>query len=490
MTDESEGSRVHRHPDAADCLEGLPEDEAAVHPPPVRRHADGLTRCWIEDGQVRSRDVAGDGTPDALPGRSRRSSVRCRRGWRRTRARARPTWTGAGARSGTPRRAAARRRRGGAELLPGGWTRRGRRRSARPAAGRRPGIRRRRSPCLEPARPGRGGAVALPLPVVRQGVRPAGPGAWPGGRDGDAGDGERHRRDGAADGLRGGEPARRQPRRCGRVVERAAAPGAGSRRGGGPLRARGGRRRQAAGIAHAALRRRDRRPDAEGGDRGRSRQAGRRHLEDPRCQAGGGVHGRGAGPRDRRGGQGPGQRVVRLPDRRRGGAVRRPGGLGLRGAARPGGPAAGAARRGRARRRLRRGGLDHQRLRGALRGPEGHVRARPLPLPGTRLRRREAILPAGAERDRRFAEARPTSGRAGRRRPSGSWRPSGTGTRKSRRAAGISRGTSAGCGTTGTAIRASRSGAASSRADAGGSGCGSSDRERAGRRGAPTPCWR
>ncbi len=50
MTDESEGSRVHRHPDAADCPEGLPEDEAAAHPPPVRRHAGGFTRCWIEGG--------------------------------------------------------------------------------------------------------------------------------------------------------------------------------------------------------------------------------------------------------------------------------------------------------------------------------------------------------------------------------------------------------------------------------------------------------
>ncbi len=109
MTDESEGSRVHRHPDAADCPEGLPEDEAAAHPPPVRRHAGGFTRCWIEGGEVRSRDVAGDGTPEALTGRSRRSSVRCRRGWRRTRARGFRTRTGAGGRSGTPRRAAARR---------------------------------------------------------------------------------------------------------------------------------------------------------------------------------------------------------------------------------------------------------------------------------------------------------------------------------------------------------------------------------------------
>ncbi len=102
----------------------------------------------------------------------------------------------------------------------------------------------------------------------------------------------------------------------------------------------------------------------------------------------------------------------------------------------------------------------------------------------------KAILPAGAERDRRFAEARRTSGRAGRRRWSGSWHPSGTGTGKSRPAAGTSGGTPAGCGTTGSGNGASRSGAASSRADAGSSGCGPGAPAPAGRRGAPTPCWR
>ncbi len=30
MTDESEGSRVHRHPDAADCPDGLGEEGAAA----------------------------------------------------------------------------------------------------------------------------------------------------------------------------------------------------------------------------------------------------------------------------------------------------------------------------------------------------------------------------------------------------------------------------------------------------------------------------
>ncbi len=54
----SEGSRVHRHPDAADCLESLTEGEAAVHPPVVREHGDGFARCWLEGGEVRSRDVA------------------------------------------------------------------------------------------------------------------------------------------------------------------------------------------------------------------------------------------------------------------------------------------------------------------------------------------------------------------------------------------------------------------------------------------------
>ncbi|MCY4243248.1 MAG: hypothetical protein OXD36_16085 [Rhodobacter sp.] len=38
----------------------------AAHPPLVRRHGDGFTRYWIEGGEVRGRDVAGDGTPEAL----------------------------------------------------------------------------------------------------------------------------------------------------------------------------------------------------------------------------------------------------------------------------------------------------------------------------------------------------------------------------------------------------------------------------------------
>ncbi len=106
----SEGSRVHRHPDAVDCLEGLPEDGAAVHPPLVRRHADGLTRYWTGGARCGAATSRGTARRMRFWRRSRRSSVRCCRGWRRTWARARPTWTAAGARSGTPRRAAARRR--------------------------------------------------------------------------------------------------------------------------------------------------------------------------------------------------------------------------------------------------------------------------------------------------------------------------------------------------------------------------------------------
>ncbi len=56
------GKRFHRHPDAVACLEGLDEEGAAV----VRAYEGGPTRYWIEGGEVRSRDVAGDGAPEAL----------------------------------------------------------------------------------------------------------------------------------------------------------------------------------------------------------------------------------------------------------------------------------------------------------------------------------------------------------------------------------------------------------------------------------------
>ncbi len=62
------GGTQHRHPDAVDCLEGLTEGEAAVHPPVVREHEDGFTRYWLEGGEVRSRDVRRDELPLAGAG--------------------------------------------------------------------------------------------------------------------------------------------------------------------------------------------------------------------------------------------------------------------------------------------------------------------------------------------------------------------------------------------------------------------------------------
>ncbi len=189
----SEGSREHRHPDAVDCPEGLPEDEAAVHcrwsagtrtgSPDAGSRGGGGARCGAATSRGTARRMR-------FRRRSRRSSGRCCRGWRRTWARGFRTWTGAGARSGTPRRAAGRDAAGAGV--------RGLRQADGPARDAEEGL-------AHAARPGRGGAHAFPLPVVRQGVLPAGPGA---------GAGERHRRDGAADGLRGGEPARRQPRQA------------------------------------------------------------------------------------------------------------------------------------------------------------------------------------------------------------------------------------------------------------------------------------
>ncbi len=58
-----EGNRAHRHPDAVAYLESLTEDEAAVHPPVVRRHGEGFTRYWLEGDEVRSRDIGRDGLP-------------------------------------------------------------------------------------------------------------------------------------------------------------------------------------------------------------------------------------------------------------------------------------------------------------------------------------------------------------------------------------------------------------------------------------------
>ncbi len=102
--------RFHRHPDAVAYLEGLTEDEARVHPPLVRAHDGGFTRHWIEGGEVRSRDVAGDGLEHDIAG-----AVPAEFGPLLPRlaadpgSRAPPTWTPWSGRSGTPRRAAARR---------------------------------------------------------------------------------------------------------------------------------------------------------------------------------------------------------------------------------------------------------------------------------------------------------------------------------------------------------------------------------------------
>ncbi len=68
------GEGNHGHPDAVAYLDGLGEEDAAM----VCPHEGGHTRYWIEGGEVCSRDVAGDGPPEMLPGRSRRSSGRRR----------------------------------------------------------------------------------------------------------------------------------------------------------------------------------------------------------------------------------------------------------------------------------------------------------------------------------------------------------------------------------------------------------------------------
>ena len=105
-----EGNRAHRHPDAVAYLEGLTEDEAAAHPPLVRAHDGGFTRYRVEGGEVRSRDVAGDGLEHDIAG-----AVPAEFGPLLPRLaadpgrRAPPTWTAWNGRSGTAPSAAARR---------------------------------------------------------------------------------------------------------------------------------------------------------------------------------------------------------------------------------------------------------------------------------------------------------------------------------------------------------------------------------------------
>ena len=60
---QDDGNQEHRHPDTVAYLKGLTESEAAVHPPVIREHGGGFTQYWLEGGEVRSRDI----TEDELP---------------------------------------------------------------------------------------------------------------------------------------------------------------------------------------------------------------------------------------------------------------------------------------------------------------------------------------------------------------------------------------------------------------------------------------
>ncbi len=62
--------REFRHPDTVAYLRGLSADEAAVQAPLVRAHADGFTRYWLEDGEVRCRDITAAELPQPGGGSS------------------------------------------------------------------------------------------------------------------------------------------------------------------------------------------------------------------------------------------------------------------------------------------------------------------------------------------------------------------------------------------------------------------------------------
>ena len=62
MSDKGKRSDV-RHPKIVSYLESLSAEEAAGHPPVVLEHDGGRTRYWLEDGEVRSCEVGGDGLP-------------------------------------------------------------------------------------------------------------------------------------------------------------------------------------------------------------------------------------------------------------------------------------------------------------------------------------------------------------------------------------------------------------------------------------------
>ncbi|MCY3672297.1 MAG: ISKra4 family transposase [Alphaproteobacteria bacterium] len=59
---QDDGNQVPRHPDAVAYLEGLGEEGAAV----VRTREGGYTRYWLQDGEVRSLDVSEDRPLEAL----------------------------------------------------------------------------------------------------------------------------------------------------------------------------------------------------------------------------------------------------------------------------------------------------------------------------------------------------------------------------------------------------------------------------------------
>lgn len=62
-----------RDPEAVEYLLELTEEEAALHPPVVRKHADGFTHYWLENGEVRCRDVSLEELPKLKLGAGRQS---------------------------------------------------------------------------------------------------------------------------------------------------------------------------------------------------------------------------------------------------------------------------------------------------------------------------------------------------------------------------------------------------------------------------------
>ena len=267
-----EGNRAHRHPDAVAYLESLTEDEAAVHPPVVRRHGEGFTRYWLEGGEVRSRDVVGDGAPEALL-----EAVSAEFGPPLPR-------LAADLASGAPDLDAVERALRDASLGGGGAALRlllERLDGTLPApeCGACGGPMARHGTGRRKAWLTRLGRVEVKRSYFRCGS--CGGGCFPPGRalglEGDT------VTPGTASVIAGTVPfmgfgaARRT---VANLAGLDASPGSPRRRslalgeGGPPLRAGGGAGRQAPGTAHVSLHRRDRDPDAERGGRGRRGQAG------------------------------------------------------------------------------------------------------------------------------------------------------------------------------------------------------------------------